>query len=290
MRSHLFSCVKVPNPIKLKLYTAEELKCKKGVSTASVASSSTNADNKSSYSESCSSVVCVDHKDRETPTVLKTSSSSIGSFVDVMKTSDQEQLTISLARAIYNSNTPLSIVENEHWKLYFKELRPSFVLPSQFLLSNRLLEDEYVKVKALVEEKVSLADNLALQCDGWSNLRNEGVEYIIITTSNPVFIKSVLTKTESNTAVYFKGILLNILEKYEPSKFMAVVTDNAKNMQKSTKLSQRKYPHLISYGCIAHTLHFIYKDILKLKSVDKIIDSTKMQSRPEPIAKFYMQQ
>ncbi|KAJ8969152.1 hypothetical protein NQ314_001893 [Rhamnusium bicolor] len=133
-------------------------------------------------------------------------------------------------------------------KRFFKKLRPSFVLPTRYLLANRLLNDEYDRVQVQVEEKLRQSESLSLQCDGWSNLRNESVINFIIITPDPLFVKTVLTKTERHTGDYLESIITDVLEAYGPEKFMAIVTDNASNLKNGTKQCTAKYPHLISYG------------------------------------------
>ncbi|XP_031327746.1 uncharacterized protein LOC116167597 [Photinus pyralis] len=201
--------------------------------------------------------------------------SMVESFVDVMKVEEHQQLTALFAKAVFTSNTPLSITENRNWKLFFKRLRPSFTLPGRYLLSHRLLDEEFERVQIHVEETLNISENLALQCDGWSNLRNESVINVIITTPRPLFVKSVLSGTASHTATYLEGIMLEIIEKYGSHKFSAIVTDNAANMRKAARNIQEKYPHIVSYGCMAHTLHLMCSDILRVESVEQIIVSVK---------------
>uniref|UniRef100_A0A6P7FVL0 Uncharacterized protein LOC114331563 n=4 Tax=Diabrotica virgifera virgifera TaxID=50390 RepID=A0A6P7FVL0_DIAVI len=136
------------------------------------------------------------------------------------------------------------------------------------MLSNRLLTEEYERVEVQVNDKIKQADNLSLQCDGWSNLRNESVINFIVTTPEPLFVKSVLTKAEKHTAEYITKLMVEVLEEYGPKKFFAIVTDNAKNMRKAVRQCEEMYPHLVSYGCLAHTLHLLCSDILKLSSIE----------------------
>ncbi len=56
----------------------------------------------------------------------------ITKFLDVMTTDEASKLDGLLSRAIYASNTPFNIVENDYWKEFFKALRPSYKLPSRY--------------------------------------------------------------------------------------------------------------------------------------------------------------
>ncbi len=77
-----------------------------------------------------------------------------------------------LARAIFSSGSPLSLVENNDWINFMKHLKPAYKMPCRHTLSNKLLESEYQRVEALTQEKISEASSIALQCDAWTNIRN----------------------------------------------------------------------------------------------------------------------
>ncbi|CAG9840199.1 unnamed protein product [Diabrotica balteata] len=276
MKSHLQQCTYVPHMIKLKfnILTPKskgnhskfpfETSMKK-ITSAKLDNDNTDAACTSS-TVSTASTSASDNIHVETPVCTKIN--RIQSFCDRMTHEQNNELNILLARAIYTSSAPHSITENEDWKLFFKKIRPSYTLPSRYMLSNRLLTEEYERVEVQVNDKIKQADNLSLQCDGWSNLRNESVINFIVTTPEPLFVKSVLTKAEKHTAEYITKLMVEVLEEYGPKKFFAIVTDNAKNMRKAVRQCEEMYPHLVSYGCLAHTLHLLCSDILKLSSIE----------------------
>ena len=107
---------------------------------------------------------------------LKTGKSStlkrtLDRYFDSMNQTENRQLDELLAIAIYSSGSPLPVVENEDWITFMQKLRPSYKSPSRSTLSNRLLENEYERVEALVQTKLAGAPVLALQIDEWSNRR-----------------------------------------------------------------------------------------------------------------------
>ena len=65
----------------------------------------------------------------------------------------------------------LYFLENPLWIEVFKKIRPALKLPSRKILSGKLLDAEFNDTKEVVDILVSKAKNLALQLDGWSNLR-----------------------------------------------------------------------------------------------------------------------
>jgi hypothetical protein len=48
----------------------------------------------------------------------------------------------------------------------------------------------------------------------------------------------------------------------------AVVTDN---MKLAWKLLKDKYPHLVTFGCLAHGLNLLAKDINNIESIKNVI-------------------
>lgn len=155
----------------------------------------------------------------------------------------QDKLETKLSKTIFNSAYPLRMVEDDNWKTFFKELRPSFKLPSRYELSHRLLDNAYTETNKFVESKLAEAQNLSIMCDGWTNIRNEGIINFIVTTPEPVFVKCVETATNKHTSQYIKELLEDVLKTYNPQKFVCIITDNASNMRKAAKELEEIYPH-----------------------------------------------
>ncbi|KAJ8964120.1 hypothetical protein NQ314_005116 [Rhamnusium bicolor] len=81
--------------------------------------------------------------------------------------------------------------------------------------------------------------------------------------------------TSHHPLEYIASLLEEILLEYDVKKFLVLITDNAPNMRKATKMLETKYPHLVSFGCFAHSLHLLCQDILKSTSVANILIHTK---------------
>ena len=78
--------------------------------------------------------------------------------------------------------------------------------------------------------------------------------------------------TPEHTGQYIFTVLISdVIEKVGPEKVGAVITDNAANMQLAWQLLKQKYPNLITYGCQAHGLNLLIRDILKLPTMHKIV-------------------
>jgi len=204
-----------------------------------------------------------DEKKRQPP---KSSSSSVLSFADRMQKEDEVKLDTLFARAIYASGTLFSIVENCHWKAFFKALPPAYVLPSRFQLSNSLLDAEFERVRVDMFEKLASTDAVAIMADGWSNIRNEPIINFVISMPQPVFWQSIHTKLESHSGDYIANQVAEVIDDLSKSRKVIVtfISDNANNMKKDWKLLQERYLYLSCYGCAAHGLNLVFSDLAKL--------------------------
>lgn len=179
----------------------------------------------------------------------------------------------ALARAIYVSGTPLNIVQHPLWIEFFKRLRPSFMPPTRKVLSSSLLENEYSKVNSDLCEAIANAPNLNLQCDGWSNIRNEAIINFVVSKPEPLFVEFLETKTNHHTGEFIAGEMAKVMEKYGAEKFFVAIGDNENTMQAALRLLQIKFPWIIPLGCISHWLHLFCKDIMGCKNAKKLVSN-----------------
>lgn len=197
--------------------------------------------------------------------------STMQTFVDKVTKDEKLKLDSMLAKAIYASGSPLSLLDNIYWKRLFEKIRPAYVLPSSYQLSNKLLDSEVNGIKCFVEKLIVGSHCLGLMCDGWSNIRNESIINFVITTPKPVFYKSLPTLTERHTGNYMAKVMIEIIEEVGPGKVFGIVTDNAANMKKAWREINNKYEHITTYGCVAHALSLLINDIISLKSFQILI-------------------
>lgn len=66
-------------------------------------------------------------------------------------------------------------------------------MPTRKTLSTTLLEMEYLQQKNQVDNAIKESNYLNLQCDGWSNVRNESIINFVITKPEPLFVEFVMT-------------------------------------------------------------------------------------------------
>lgn len=62
----------------------------------------------------------------------KLTTSSMPKFLDAMNADEGSKLNGLLSKAIYASNAPFNLVENDYWKDFFQALRPSYKVPSRY--------------------------------------------------------------------------------------------------------------------------------------------------------------
>ena len=203
----------------------------------------------------------------------KASSSLITGFCDQVSTATQKELDESFARAVFATGTPLSIVESPFWKSFFTKLRPAYRLPTRYVLSHTLLDREDKRISNLVSVKIAQAECLAIVSDGWTSVNNTPIVNFVITTPEPVFLKSVTTGENSHTGQYIAQLLRETIDEVGANKVMAVVTDNAANMKSAWGIitDTDGYKHIHCYGCVAHGLQLLATDICSLDSVDKLL-------------------
>ena len=183
-------------------------------------------------------------------------SSTIAGFCDRVSSATQKELDESLARAIYASGTPLTIVEHPFWISFFNKMRPAYKVPSRYVMSHTLLDREDGRISDFVSMKIAQAECVAIISDGWTNVNNTPIVNFIISTPEPVFLKIVTTGENRHTGEYIAQLLMEVIEEIGASKVIHC------------------------YGCAAHGLHLLATDICSLDSVAKLL------ARAKSIVKF----
>ncbi|XP_071050922.1 uncharacterized protein [Onthophagus taurus] len=159
-------------------------------------------------------------------------------------------------------------MDNQQVKKAIELLRPGYNPLSGKTISTTLLEQIYE------EEKTKCRGSLTGCCvnisiDGWSNVRNEPIVCASITTEtgHSFLYETIDTSENPHTSDYLTEIACNIISSCK-SKYncnvTSFVTDNAANMALMRKTLQEKLDpsiSVISYGCSAHLLNLLCKDL-----------------------------
>ncbi|KAL0842168.1 hypothetical protein ABMA28_014340 [Loxostege sticticalis] len=167
----------------------------------------------------------------------------------------QRHLSKLLSKAIYVTGTPLSMVEHPLWKELFNEIQPLFQLPTRKAVSSTHLESIYNEMEREITEELKSTNHLHLQCDGWSNRRNEGVINFVIAKPEPIFVKSLATNSNRHTGEYLSVEIQEVMRTYGTHKFVTLIGDNAKNIigEKGSG-EQLKLPSKTRWGSYYHAV------------------------------------
>lgn len=197
-----------------------------------------------------------------------TSNITTSSEISTVKKLYLDQL---LSKAIFVTGSPLSIVEHPLWARFFDDLQPLYKLPSRKAISTTHLETIYNEMVKEITDELKSINNLHLQCDGWSNQRNEGIINFIIAKPEPVFVKSLNTLTNRHTSQYVSQEIIKVINVYGGQKFVTLIGDNANNIQRAFQIVKDSYAHIIPLRCVAHTLNLLSEDCLKLEPINAFI-------------------
>jgi len=117
--------------------------------------------------------------------------------------------------------------------------------------------------------------SLGLMCDGWTNICREPIINYIITTTVPIFYKTISTGAKSHSCAYIAKEISSVIQDLGPDKVLGVVTDNAKSMKSAWAIFKKEYDHLETYGCVAHGLNLLAKDLAKFENISSVVTSGK---------------
>lgn len=159
------------------------------------------------------------------------------------------------------------MTEQPLWIDFFRKLRPSYIPPSRYRIASAYLDSQYAEMQNDITSQLKDSKTLHLQCDGWSNIRNESIINIVISKPEPLFVEFISTKEKRHNAPYLADLIIKTIEKYGPEKFLVVIGDNAANMQSALNIVKEKFPKIIPLGCLAHLLHLLCGDILGCATV-----------------------
>ncbi|GBP42647.1 hypothetical protein EVAR_87198_1 [Eumeta japonica] len=128
-----------------------------------------------------------------------------------------------LSKAIFITGSPFSIVEHPLWITFFNEIQPSYKLPTRKAISTTHLEVIYNEMVKAITEELKSTNDLHLQCDGWSNQRNEGIINFIIAKPEPFFVKSLNTLTNRHISQYLSQEIIKVMEIYGGDIFVTLI-------------------------------------------------------------------
>lgn len=180
---------------------------------------------------------------------------------DVITVDKMKLFDCNIAKMIALDFQPLSMVEDEGFKILIQSLRPEYTLPSRKTLSDKILPELYNDIKCKIIKMLEEIEYISITTDLWTSSSNKS--YITVTghfIHNFEFYSVVLATKEVKTTHTGENIgeaITNILETFHVlHKVVTIVTDNGSNMKKAVSDYLKKYNHY----CVAHTLNLCVQD------------------------------
>lgn len=185
---------------------------------------------------------------------------------DVIATSDaySKELDLQIGRYFYATNTPFLHADHSEFKKMLNALRPGYKGPTSYQIGGPILNEVYDDILKECKNTIQ-GQTVCMSLDGWSNVHNEPVVCCSIITQNgeSFLVDTIETGAESHTAEYLKTMALKAIKKTETQfevKVKSFVTDNTGNVQKM-RSELEKQIGIIQYGCSAHILNLLAKDL-----------------------------
>lgn len=195
---------------------------------------------------------------------------------------EKKDVSSKFANLFYRTGISFRLADSDAMKDFVKSLNPDYAdsIPSSKALSGSLLDQQFAKCSKVLENIMEAKENLSLISDGWTNVRGDHIVNFCIKAPNqkPFFYTSINTSGIAQNARAVADSIISVIEQLGFEKFNCVITDNAPVMRAAWKLIEEKFPHISAYGCAAHGINLLIKDVLDttensktIKEADKII-------------------
>lgn len=197
---------------------------------------------------------------------IQNNANSMSNFVVKTSSCQKEELDLQIARYVYATNSPFSVVEHPEFKKMVNMMRPGYRPPDRFDVGEKLLNKVHDILLSECKEELK-GQKVSMALDGWSNVHNESVICVIVTNrdGNCYLIDTIETVDNTHTADYLLKVTKKVIEETE-SRFdcrvTSLVTDSAANMSRMRKeIEADNGEFFITYGCAAHSLNLLAKDV-----------------------------
>lgn len=186
----------------------------------------------------------------------------------------KETIDSALATLFYRTGISFRIAESEAFRNFVTLLNPTYaeVMPKSRTVSGTLLNKEYSNSMAKLQKILGDCTELTLISDGWTNCRGDHiVNFLLKAPSKPsVFYKSISTVGIIQDTAGVAGAISNVIDEVGKEKIVCLVTDNAPVMVAAHQEIEGKYPNISAFGCAAHCINLLIKDILAPHSAGKL--------------------
>lgn len=145
---------------------------------------------------------------------------------------------------------PFSVVENVGFRKVLHTLEPKYTIPSRVHFARTVVPNLNKELKANVVQTLKKAESIAITTGGWTSRGMQSYITITAHTLNSDWeLLNVVLQTrplfESHTGANIAKVLHAAITEWEPKRpnnGLAIVTDNARNMEVAAREAQLK-PH-----------------------------------------------
>lgn len=203
---------------------------------------------------------------------------SMGEYA--IKTSDHQKkiLDQKISEFFYANNIAFNVADSYAFKEMISALRPGYVPPNRQRLAGQLLDEANKSVDLLMEDKLTNAV-ITLMLDGWSNTSNDSIIAVSIHTGKSTHLLDAIDcgsekKTAKFCAEIAEKVISEFKQKYDKNIF-AVCCDNENKMKKFRDIITEKHPHILAFGCSAHYMNLVAKEITPKSLMKYVVEIQK---------------
>lgn len=202
----------------------------------------------------------------------------------VTKTSKytKDKIDQAIAQYFFASNTAFRQIESKSFINMVQTLRPGYKPPNRQQLASSLLDRVYNNIEKLLQNDIMDENNemaITLLQDGWSSVRNDPIIASSIHSGTDVYLLS--TKdcgSEKKTAEFCAKLaiedIMKLKEQFNKETF-AICTDNENKMISMREIVKQHYPKILTYGCSAHYLNLLEKEVTPQTVLKHIVEIQK---------------
>lgn len=220
-------------------------------------------------------------RDTEQPAAKRPKQSDTGTmnrYLVRTTAAEKDNLDQQCARSLFATNSSFLSVEHPEYAKFCKMLRPGYTPPSRHQIGGVLLDKVHAELQESCKEQLANKP-VCMAMDGWSNIHNEPIVCVSITDEDgkTYITETIDTSGSAHTAEYLLEESVAAIKRAEENYGCSVksfVTDNASNMTKMrTELSKSNdLPSpVMAYGCSAHWLNLLSKDLEKTGIKDHVV-------------------
>ncbi len=214
------------------------------------------------------------------PANKKARYSTLDGQVNRISSSKMKELQTLFVKAMISGNVPFNWLHSHHLQAFFEKLGAGFLLPSRKEASTSILDSIENETKTFVSAILEKEKYIALQPDGWQNIR--GAAVVNIMAGNPnvcTYFRSFETGEISQNTVFIKQKLNEAIDALNigpgqgfHDKVVAIISDQGSGYKQARDQIQLETGgKILSITCAAHLINLLAGDFCKLPSVQNII-------------------